>query len=187
MTPSGKAVKAERGMIGPGPRPWLAGALFVGLASQAVAQTPIPPATADFTMSVAQSDQYEITAAQDAINQSHDPRIRAFAQAMIEAHTRTRESLRQAAMASGLTPPPPAMSGDQAAMLSALQSQRGADFDKAYARQQVLAHQQALAVEQSYASAGKDAHLRQAARAALPIIQHHLQMALEISDALGGS
>jgi putative membrane protein len=138
-------------------------------------------------MSAAQSDQYEIVAAQDALTQSQNPRIKAFAQEMIEAHTRTTEALKQAVSASGMMPPPLAMSSDQALMVSSIQSLRGADFDKAYARQQVLAHTQALAVEQSYASAGKDANLRKAAQAAVPVIQHHLQMAQEISAALGAS
>ncbi len=166
---------------------WLAGVVSLSAAPLAVAQTAIPPSAADFAMSAAQSDQYEIVAAQDALTQSQNPRIKAFAQEMVEAHTRTTEALKQAAVASGMTAPPSAMSSDQAAMVSAIQSLRGADFDKAYARQQVLAHNQALAVEQSYASAGKDANLRRAAQAAVPVIQHHLQMAQEISAALGAS
>jgi putative membrane protein len=157
------------------------------LAGSAAAQTPIPPTAADFALSAAQSDQYEITAAQDAVVQSQNPQIRAFAQEMIQDHTRSSASLRQAATASGLPPPPQAMSSDQASMLSALQSLRGADFDKTYARQQVLAHNQAVAVAQSYATAGSDPNLRKAAQSAVPMIQHHLAEAQQISTALGGS
>jgi putative membrane protein len=169
-------------------RVWASIALVATLsAGTARAQTPIPPAAADFAMSAAQSDQYEIHAAQDAITQSQNPSVRAFAQAMIQDHTRTSASLRQAAVSSGLTPPPPAMSSDQAAMLAALQGLRGADFDKTYARQQVLAHHQALAVDQSYANAGTDANLRKAAQSAVPVIRRHLSMAQALSTGLGGS
>ena len=97
-------------------------------------------------MDAAQSDQYEIQAAEDALGQSQNPQVRAFAQRMIADHTRSGEAVRQAAMASGLTSPPPAMDSDQAALLAALQSLRGPDFDRTYAKQQVLAHEQALAV-----------------------------------------
>jgi putative membrane protein len=138
-------------------------------------------------MSAAQSDQYEIQAARDALAQSQDPRIRAFAQQMIDDHTHTGDSLRQATAASGLPPPPAAMSSDQAMMLSSLQSLRGADFDRAYARQQVLAHHQALAVEQGYATAGTDPNLRRLAQSAVPVIQQHLQMAEQLGVALGDS
>jgi putative membrane protein len=156
-------------------------------AGAVMAQTPIPPQPADFATSAAQSDQYEIWAARDAITQSQDAGVRAFAQDMIQDHTRSGEDLRQAATASALPPPPAAMSSDQAQMLSALQSLRGADFDKAYARQQVLAHTQALAVEQSFATAGSDPNLRKVAQMGVPMIQHHLQRARQLSAALGAS
>jgi putative membrane protein len=164
----------------------MAAALVATLgAGAAVAQTAIPPAPADFAMSAAQSDQYEILAAQDAIAQSQTASIRAFAQQMIQDHTRSSDDLRRAATASGLKPPPPAMSSDQAQLLSALQGLRGADFDKAYARQQVLAHTQALAVEQSFATGGADPNLRKLAQTGVPMIQHHLETAKQISAALG--
>lgn len=156
-------------------------------AGAAAAQTPTPPAAKDFANAAAQSDQYEIMAAHDAIAQSQKTQIRTFAQQMIEDHVRTEDRLRQAAQASGLPPPPPAMSADQAAMLSALQGLRGVPFDQAYARQQVLAHRQALAVEQSYAVAGDDPNLRPLALSAVPLIQHHLEMAEQIVTSLSGS
>jgi putative membrane protein len=72
-------------------------------------------------------------------------------------------------------------------MLSALQSLRGSDFDHAYANQQILAHDQALAVEQSYATAGTNPNLVAVAKSGVPLIQHHLEMAQQIRSALGGS
>ncbi len=160
-------------------------ALAAGSAVQA--QTPIPPSAPDFAIAAAQSDTYEILAADDALTQSQNPQVRAFAEQMAQDHIRTRASLQSAVSGAGLESPPRAMSSDQASTLAALQSLRGADFDKAYARQQVLAHSQALAVEQSYASDGKEAHLQDAARGAVPIIQHHLDMAQQLNTALGGS
>jgi putative membrane protein len=167
-------------------------AMTVGLvavlsAGAVMAQTSISPKPADFAMSAAQSDQYEILAARDAITQSQDPSVRGFAQDMVQDHTRSNEDLRQAVTASGLPPPPAAMSSDQALMLSALQSLRGADFDKAYARQQVLAHTQALAVEQSFVTAGSDPNLRKVAQMGVAMIQHHLERAQQLSAALGAS
>jgi putative membrane protein len=79
------------------------------------------------------------------------------------------------------------MSSDQAAMLAALQSLTGEAFDQAYAMQQVLAHEQALAVEKSYAAAGGDPNLQAAAGATVPVIEHHLEMARRIRAALADS
>jgi putative membrane protein len=151
------------------------------------AETKIPPSPQDFVIAVAQSDEYEIEAARVAVVQSRDPRIISFAQMMVRDHTRTGEDLRRAVQASHLPAPDRAMSSDQASMLGSLQSVRGADFDKAYARQQVLAHAQAFAVEQSFATAGSDSNLRKAAQAALPTIKEHLKAVQQLSMQIGAS
>jgi putative membrane protein len=162
-------------------------AVVTAATAQALTRTPIPPGPKDFASDAVQASQYEIEAAQIAQTQSQTPNVRAFAQEMIDDHTRSQAAMRQAAAASGLPAPPLAISSDQARLLAALQSVRGADFDKLYARQQVLAHTQALAVEQSYASSGPDGALRHAARSDLPMIQHHLEEAKALVEALGAS
>lgn len=150
------------------------------------AQTPIPPSPQNFVLAASQSDQYEILAAHVAEAQGQDPRVRAFAQQMVRDHTRLSDDLRQAAQASGLQPPSSGLSSDQAALLGSLQSLRGAEFDRTYARQQGLAHAQAEAVEGSFAGAGADPNLRKAAQSALPTIQDHLKMARQLQIEIGG-
>lgn len=164
----------------------IAWAIVIGCRG-AQAQTPIPPSPKDFVMAASQSDQYEILAAHVAEVQGQDPRVRAFAEEMIRDHRRLIEDLRKAAMASELPPPEPGMSSDQARLLSSLQSLRGADFDKTYARQQELAHAQAVAVEDSFATQGSNPNLRKAAQSALPTIQDHLKMAQQLRVEVGGS
>jgi putative membrane protein len=159
-------------------------ACFCGIAQ---AQTPIPPAPQDFVMTALQSDQYEIMAAQVALVEAQDARVRAFAEAMIRDHMRLSESLRETAKASGLEAPGSGMSSDQAALLSGLQGLRGADFDKAYVRQQAIAHAQAVAVEESFAEGGANPRLQHAAQDALPTIKAHLNDARQLQAALGGS
>ena len=134
----------------------------------------------DFVQAAQASDQYEIDAGRVAIIQSQDPRVRAFARQMIRDHTKTSHALRQAALASGMTPPPMALSDDGEKFLSQLQSLKGPDFDKAYGTQQILAHQSALVVEQGYAATGSDANVKRAAQSAVPIIQQHLSMAQQM-------
>ena len=148
------------------------------------AQTRIPPPPQDFMMSASQSDAYEVDAGRTAAVQSRDERVRAFAQEMILDHSRTSEELRQAAMTSGLPLTEPGLSSDQAKLLSSLQSLRGQEFDRAYARQQTLAHAQAVAVAESFAAAGLDPNLRKAATSALPMIRDHLKKARELEEKL---
>jgi putative membrane protein len=70
--------------------------------------------------------------------------------------------------------------GDQMRFLAGLQSLRGTEFDREYARQQVLAHTSALTTMRSYATKGSDPNLRRAAVFAVPIIEHHLEMARQM-------
>jgi putative membrane protein len=150
----------------------------------ALAQTTIPPAPADFAAMASQSDHHETLAAEVALIQAQDPRIRAFAETMLRDHARTAEDFRKVAMAAGL--PPPGLSRDEAALLSALQGARGHDFDRAYARQQVVAHAAAVAVEESFADAGANPVLRAAAKAGLPVIRDHLLAARQLLKDVGG-
>lgn len=146
---------------------------------------PRTPTPQEFTQSAAESDGYELAAAQDALAQSRNPQVRAFADQMLADHGRTAQALREAASASGLEPPHPHVGGDQMRFLASLQGLRGAEFDREYARQQVLAHTSALTTVRGYAQKGTDPNLRRAAASAAPIIEHHLQMAREMMNAVG--
>ena len=148
-------------------------------ASHAQPSTSMP--TRDFVQAAAASDQYEIQAARVAEIEGRDPQVRAYAQRMLQDHMKTRRSLLQAAQASGLPPPPAGLDDTGAKFLSELQSVQGSDFDRAYVRQQVLAHHSALVIDQMYAASGSDANVRNAAQAATSIVEHHLQQAAQIT------
>lgn len=146
---------------------------------------PKTPTPQEFAQSAAQSDGYEHVAAQAALAQSRSSQVRMFAEQMLADHARIGQALRDAALASGLTPPPPHVGGDQMRFVTSLQALRGIDFDREYARQQVLAHTSALTTMRGYATKGADTNLRRAAATAVPVIEHHLQMARQMKDALG--
>lgn len=152
----------------------------------AVAQPPGSRQTRDFVQAAAQSDQFEILEATTALAQSEDPQVRTFAQTMIEAHRQTSERLEQAVAKAGLEQPNPGISGDQSMFLASLQSQRGPDFDKTYIRQQVLAHQAALATENGYAGSGDETMIREVATAIIPTVNAHLQMAERMMTHMDG-
>lgn len=144
-------------------------------------QRPKPDA---FAQSVAQSNGYELAAAQAALAQSRHPKVRDFAQQMVTAHERLSQDLRDAAKASALEPPRPHVGGDQARFLGSLQSLRGAEFDREYGRQQMLAHTGALTVTRAYAEQGSDPNLRRLAGSATSMIEQHLQAARELLQAV---
>ncbi len=157
------------------------------LPATALAQDQGSRPTREFVQAAGQSDQFEILEGQAALAQSADPQVRAFAQTMIQHHSETSRSLRQATADAGLQPPPMSLSDDQARLLGALQSLSGRDFDKAYARHQALAHRSALVVQQSYAAAGDQPAVRRAAASAVPVISAHLATAEQLQAAFEGS
>ncbi len=103
---------------------------------------------------------------------------------MIADRVRMVRELRDAAKASGLEAPQPHVGGDQARFLSGLQSLRGADFDREYARQQMLAHTSALVTMRGYADKGSHANLRRVAAAAAPVIDRHQQASRQLMQSL---
>jgi putative membrane protein len=156
-------------------------------ASAVAAKPKTTPSTQDFVQAAGQSDNFEIMAGRAAVAQSQNPAVRGFAEMMIREHGGTSQALQQAASHEGLQPPPMAVGDDQSRMLNALQSLKGADFDQAYMRQQVIAHHSALVTQQGYAATGADPAVKRAAADAVPLIRHHLDMAEKISASLGGS
>jgi putative membrane protein len=142
-----------------------------------VAVDPNSPLAAPMYMTMAASgDQFEIQSSQLALQRSSNPQLRQFAQMLITDHSNMSAQLIAAAQGAGLTPPPPALSAEHAAMLQQLQATPAASFDMAYRDAQVMAHQQALTLHQNYANGGDVPALRTVASSAVPIIQNHLNM-----------
>ena len=128
----------------------------------------------------AASDLYEIQSSQLAVSRAQAPAVREFAQMMIDHHTQTTAQLTAAANAAGV-PPQPMLMPMQEQMLSELQAAPAGEFERTYIRQQVRAHEMALALHSNYARRGDAAPLRTVAAAATPIVQRHLDRARQLS------
>jgi putative membrane protein len=147
------------------------------MAPSAAAAGDMTPEQRDaYVQMAAASDLYEIQSSQLATSRAQSPEVRAFAQMLIEHHTSTTQQLTAAAAAAG-SPPSPTLMPMQADMIAQLQGANGAEFDRIYLRQQVPAHQMALALHENYASNGDTASLRTVAAAAVPIVRQHLERA----------
>lgn len=142
---------------------------------QPVAAAPVGPVDQQFAMQAAASDQFEIQSSQAALQQTRSPRVRQFAQRMIDAHTQTTQQLSQIASDKGM-PLQPALEPQQQQMVSDLQSRRpGPAFDRAYLHDQVVGHQAAVEVFQNEIANGSDPELKAFAQQTLPAIQNHLR------------
>lgn len=161
----------------------LAAAMFV--VAPSAAQEAGSRQTRDFVQAAAQSDQFEILAADSVLAGSRDPEVRSFAQEMIRDHGGTTATLKATVAQAGLEQPAPGIAGDQAMFLAALQSERGGELDKVYVRQQVLAHRAALAVMLVYSRSGYDPMLRKVAASEAKLIEFHERTAERIAARLG--
>lgn len=142
-------------------------------------------AAPDFVAKAAASDMFEVEAGKIALERSTNAEVKAFAQMMVDGHTKTTADLKAAIAASGLTiTPPPTLPDDKSTLLADLRSVDAAGFDKKYLDGQVDAHQAALDLMSRYARDGDNAEIKAAAAATVPIVQQHLDRARALRDSL---
>jgi putative membrane protein len=130
----------------------------------------------------AASDLFEIQSSQLALSRAQSSAVRDFAQMLVTHHTQTTQQLTAAAQASGMAPPAPMLPPPVQRMMDELQGASGANFERVYLRQQIPAHEMALALHSNYAERGDTPALRAVAAAAVPIVQQHLDRARQLNQ-----
>ena len=130
----------------------------------------------DYVMKAGASDQYEMQSSQLVLQSTSDAKVKNFANKMIKDHTKSTAMVKAAAMKDGMNPPPPALDADGQQMISQLQGATGADRDKMYMQQQMMAHDKALALHQDYSKSGDSKPLKMAAGKIVPVVQSHKTM-----------
>jgi putative membrane protein len=141
----------------------------------AVAQQRVDAAT--FARTAAATDAFEIQSSRLALERSSNPRVRAFAQHMIDDHAMTTTALSRSTPAMAMFLEPRILDERHATMLSQLEAESGPAFDRLYDGMQLAAHREAIALYSAYASEGDDPQLVSFARATLPALRQHLAMA----------
>ncbi|WP_233885438.1 DUF4142 domain-containing protein [Paraburkholderia flagellata] len=117
-------------------------------------------------------------AARIADSRSTDREVKAFAEKLVADYSKLSDSMR-AASPRGVDVP---RNDPDAAVISSINNLRGADFDKTYIEQVALAGQQkTLSAFQAEIASGRDAGLKKAATAGLPVIQADYAKAQELA------
>jgi putative membrane protein len=141
------------------------------------------------TTAGATSDLYEMEASRLAEQRAQNPEVKRFAERMLRDHGKTTGELK------GMLPQLQGVSAQQMAtsldrqhqaLLEQLQGAQGAEFDGAFARQQVQSHQAAVDLFRAYAQSGDDARLEQWASQTLPSLEEHLREAQQLLRATQG-
>jgi len=153
------------------------------MAPPPVMQPALSQAGMDCVLRMNAANQYEIQAAQVALQRSTNPDVRNFAQMMIDQHTAAIAQVGGALQSINMNPPPVQLTSDLQARLNGLGA-AGPNFDAAYLQDQIAAHQDALALAQSCAANG-GAPIASVAGGMVPAIQDHLARAEALAANLG--
>jgi putative membrane protein len=126
----------------------------------------------------------EVEVGRLAVDKATSADVKAFAQMMVDDHSKANAELTSLASQKSVTlpaEPPPAAK----AAKDHLSSLSGAAFDKAYMDHMVKDHEKAVALFSKEASGGKDAETRDWAAKTLPTLQQHLAKAREVAGSVG--
>ena len=154
--------------------------LIAALASMALAGCGAP-STSDFVQKAAMSDMYEVQAGKLAAEKGQSDAVKQFGQQMVDAHTKTTDELTGIVKTKNIKVDlPTKLDAKHQKLIDDLNSATADNFDKAYAKQQVDAHQEAVDLFKKYAASGDDVDVKQFDEKKLPTIQHHLDEAKKL-------
>lgn len=131
----------------------------------------------------------EVDQAKLALQKAKNPKVKKFAQMMVDHHTAAINDQNKLMTSVKITPSSNAQSkqlgDDGATALSSLQNDSGADFDKAYIDLQVNEHQQVLTtLDQKLIPAAQNPDLKAALVAFEPKVAEHLKKAQALQAEL---
>ncbi len=158
------------------------------VAGIAIAQVPLgkTASTGDktFALEASAASSAEVAAGQMALRKSSNPAVRAFAQKMIEDHSKANSELIRVTGLSGIaiakSPTPEQQSA--AARLDAL---GGSAFDRAYVALQLEDHRKAVALFNDEATNAVDVDLKSFAAKTVQILEMHLKHVESLARTLG--
>ena len=148
----------------------------------ATSSTALAQSAQDFVNKVAISDMFEIQSSQLALSKQADEDTKPFAQKMVQDHQKTSSELKAVVEGSMVKLTLPATTdSEHQKMLNDLQAKDGKDFDRTYDQIQLKAHQDAVALFESYSKNGDNPELKSWAVATLPHLKEHLSMAQKVA------
>jgi putative membrane protein len=137
-----------------------------------------------FIMVAHSSTMLEIEASRLALQSASNQAVKDYAQMMIDHHTMSGQEMKQMLSTKGVTIPESAMLDRYRSKLEMLQGLQGADFDKAYMRIMVDAHEEDLDEYEDETTDARDADIRAFTVKMMPILRTHYTKAREIRKQL---
>lgn len=145
----------------------------------------LAPMDRDFAIAATGAGLYEVEASRLALSHASDPRVRSYAQMLIEHHTTANNELLALLRARGFVPPMD-LPADLRTKYTALSQRSGADFDRMFVQVTgVQDHQATIDKFQAAMPSVTDPGLKAWATKTMPTLQMHLAQAQQLASAAG--
>jgi putative membrane protein len=147
--------------------------------TQNVTVSSVPMEDEFFVMKAYADGIAEVAKSQLAMQRATQPAIREFAERMVREHTECDNKLVEMARTKRIALPA-TIDAVQTACINRLAALSGSDFDKAYIKAQMCAHECALQLFEKESCKGEDKDIKDMAAKAIPTLQGHAKSAFEL-------
>ena len=154
------------------------------MAQPAMEKAAAPLPSQDFVKKATIGNTFEITSSKLALQRSKNADVKAFAQQMITDHTKAGNDMKPAIKASKVKPVAMKLDTLHQGVVNDLKKAPAAEFDAKYIDAQNNAHDETIALFNTYLEEGKDQPLKDFADATLPTLQQHKDQVVELKDKM---
>jgi putative membrane protein len=137
-----------------------------------------------FILEAASSNLLEIRLGQLAQTKATNPAVKQFGQQMVTDHNNLENQLTTSISKNG-TQFQPGMTKEDQQEADRLGKISGAEFDRSYMTSMIQHHQKDIAKFQNEGQSVRSAEARQIVATSLPILQQHLNMAIQVGNQVG--
>ena len=138
----------------------------------------------DFMNGAAPGGMAEVELGKMAVSKSQNADVKAFAQKMIDDHTKAGADLKALAAQKKVMLPPDVMPAHKQ-LMEKLSKLSGADFDKEYVKAMIEDHEKDVTTFESVSKTAGDADVKAFATKTLPTLKMHLEMIKGLADKMG--
>jgi len=137
----------------------------------------------EFAVAAADGGMIEVKLGELAKTNASSASVKEFAEMMVKDHTKASDELKALAQQKNISLPM-SLSDDKQKKYDDLAKKKGKEFDQAYASFMVDDHKEDIEEFQEAAKDSKDPDIKSWAAGKVPTLQHHLEMAQAMKDAV---
>ena len=140
----------------------------------------------EFAVAAADGSMLEVQLGQLALTKASSPKVKEFAQSMVDDHSKANDELKTIAQTKNITLPS-TISEEKQKDYDKLAEKSGPEFDKAYSEFMVKDHKDDVDKFKKAAEKCEDADIKSWAAEKVPVLENHLSMAESLEDAVDGT